>query len=78
MYSVFNTSNRFNFHALRRDETGMLVLHETNTSDSDDTIDVFNIDGTAQTDFMDAWNNVVEVGAVKSVSIDFWWHSSAR
>jgi len=68
MYSYFNTSNRFNFHALRRDEDGMLVYTKANTSDSD-TIDVFNIDGTAQIDFMDAWNNVVEVGAVKSVSL---------
>ena len=67
MYSYFNTSNRFNFHALRRDETGMLVYTKTNTSDSD-VIDVYNVDGTQQVDFMDAWNNVVEVGAVKSVS----------
>ena len=28
-----------------------------------------------KTDFMDAWNNVVEVGAVK-VSLYFWWYSS--
>jgi len=68
MYSYFNTSNRFNFHALRRDEDGMLVYTKANTSDND-VIDVFNVDGTAQIDFMDAWNNVVEVGAVKSVSL---------
>ena len=68
MYTVFNTSNRFNFHALRRDETGMLYYTKANTSDND-TIDVFNIDGSAQTDFMDAWSNVVEVGAVKTVSL---------
>ena len=68
MYSYFNTSNRFNFHALRRDETGMLYYTKANTSDSD-TIDVFNVDGTQQTDFMDAWNNVVEVGAVRSVDM---------
>ena len=68
MYSYFNTSNRFNFHALRRDEEGMLYYTKANTSDSD-VIDVFNIDGTAQTDFMDAWSNVVEVGAVKSAQL---------
>ena len=68
MYSYFNTSNRFNFHALRRDEDGMLVYTKANTSDSD-VIDVFNIDGTSQIDFMDAWSNVVEVGAVKSVDL---------
>ena len=68
MYTVFNTSNRFNFHALRRDETGMLYYTKANTSDND-VIDVFNIDGTAQTDFMDAWSNVVEVGAVKSAQL---------
>ena len=68
MYSYFNTSNRFNFHALRRDETGMLYYTKANTSDSD-TIDVFNIDGTPQIDFMDAWSNVVEVGAVKSAKL---------
>jgi len=68
MYSYFNTSNRFNFHALRRDEDGMLVYTKANTSDND-VIDVFNVDGTGQIDFMDAWNNVVEVGAVKSVAL---------
>lgn len=68
MYSFFNQSNRFNFHALRRDEDGMLVYTKTNTSDND-VIDVFNIDGTQQIDFMDAWNNVVEVGAVKSIQL---------
>jgi len=68
MYTVFNTSNRFNFHALRRDETGMLYYTKSNTSDTD-VIDVFNTDGSSQTDFMDAWSNVVEVGAVKSVSL---------
>lgn len=68
MYSFFNQSNRFYFHALRRDEDGMLNYTKTNTSD-DESIDVFNIDGTGQTDFMDAWNNVVEVGAVKEVSL---------
>jgi hypothetical protein len=68
MYSYFNTSNRFNFHALRRDETGMLYYTKANTSDND-VIDVFNVDGTGQTDFMDAWNNVIEVGAVRSISL---------
>ena len=68
MYSYFNTSNRFNFHALRRDSDGMLVYTKTNTADTD-SIDVFNVDGTQQIDFMDAWNNVVEVGAVKSISL---------
>jgi len=68
MYSYFNTSNRFNFHALRRDESGMLYYTKANTSDSD-TIDVFNIDGSSQIDFMDAWSNVVEVGAAKSVAL---------
>ncbi len=68
MYSYFNQSNRFYFHALRRDADGMLNYTKTNTSD-DEVIDVFNTDGTGQTDFMDAWNNVVEVGAVKSVSL---------
>lgn len=68
MYSYFNTSNRFNFHALRRDESGMLYYTKANTSDND-VIDVFNVDGTEQTDFMDAWNNVVEVGAVRSISL---------
>ena len=68
MYTYFNTSNRFNFHALRRDETGMLYYTKANTSDND-VIDVFNIDGTPQTDFMDAWSNVVEVGAVRSVDL---------
>ncbi len=66
MYSYFNTSNRFTFHALTRDADGMLVYTKTNTAD-DDTIDVFNVDGTQQIDFMDAWNNVVEVGAIKSI-----------
>ena len=68
MYSYFNTSNRFNFHALRRDETGMLYYTKANTSDND-VIDVFNVDGSSQIDFMDAWSNVVEVGAVRSVSL---------
>jgi hypothetical protein len=68
MYSYFNTSNRFNFHALRRDSDGMLWYTKTNTADSD-SIDVFNVDGTQQIDFMDAWNNVVEVGAVKSIEL---------
>jgi len=68
MYSYFNTSNRFNFHALRRDESGMLYYTKANTSDND-TIDVFNIDGSSQVDFMDAWSNVVEVGAAKSVAL---------
>ena len=27
------------------------------------------VDGTPQTDFMDAWSNVVEVGAVRSVDL---------
>ena len=67
MYSYFNQSNRFYFHALRRDPDGMLNYTKTNTSDNE-TIDVFNIDGSGQTDFMDAWNNVVEVGAAKSVA----------
>jgi hypothetical protein len=68
MYSYFNTSNRFNFHALRRDADGMLYYTKANTSDSD-TIDVFNVDGSSQVDFMDAWSNVVEVGAVKSAQL---------
>jgi hypothetical protein len=68
MYSYFNTSNRFTFHGLARDSDGMLVYTKTNTADTD-SIDVFNVDGTQQIDFMDAWNNVVEVGAVKSISL---------
>lgn len=68
MYTYFNTSNRFTFHALRRDEDGMLVYTKTNTTDND-TIDVFNVDGTQQIDFMDAFNNVVEVGAVKAIQL---------
>jgi len=68
MYSYFNTSNRFTFHALRRDADGMLVYTKTNTADTD-SIDVFNVDGTQQIDFMDAWNNVVEVGAVKEITL---------
>jgi len=68
MYSYFNTSNRFTFHALRRDPDGMLVYTKTNTAD-DDSIDVFNVDGTQQIDFMDAWNNVVEVGSVKTIEL---------
>ena len=66
MYSYFNTSNRFTFHALRRDADGMLMYTKTNTADTG-TVDVFNVDGTQPVDFMDAWNNVVEVGAAKSV-----------
>ena len=46
----------------------MLNYTKTNTADSE-TIDVFNIDGTQQVDFMDAWNNVVEVGAVKDIQL---------
>ena len=68
MYTVFNTSNRFTFHALQRDADGMLNYTKTNTADSE-TIDVFNIDGTQQVDFMDAWNNVVEVGAVRNIQL---------
>ena len=68
MYSYFNTSNRFTFHALSRDSSGMLVYTKTNTADAD-SIDVFNVDGTEQTDFLDAYNNVVEVGAVKSIQL---------
>jgi hypothetical protein len=68
MYTYFNTSNRFTFHALSRDADGMLVYTKTNTAD-DDSIDVFSVDGTQQIDFMDAWNNVVEVGAVKSIQL---------
>jgi len=68
MYSYFNTSNRFTFHALRRDADGMLVYTKTNTADNDN-IDVFNVDGTEQIDFMDAWNNVVEVGSVKTIQL---------
>lgn len=68
MYSYFNTSNRFTFHALRRDPDGMLWYTKTNTADND-SIDVFNVDGTQQIDFMDAWNNVVEVGSVKSIQL---------
>lgn len=68
MYSYFNTSNRFTFHALRRDSDGMLWYTKTNTADAG-TVDVFNVDGTQPVDFMDAWNNVVEVGAVKSISL---------
>ena len=67
MYSYFNSSNRFYFHALRRDESGMLYYTKTNTSDSD-VIDVFNVDGTQQVDFMNAWNNVVEIGEIKTLS----------
>lgn len=67
MYTYFNTSNRFNFHALRRDPDGMLWYTKTNTADNE-VIDVFNVDGTSQIDFMDAWNNVVEVGAAKSLT----------
>lgn len=66
MYSYFNTSNRFTFHAVRRDASGMLWYTKANTADAD-TIDVFNVDGTQQVDFLDAWNNVVEVGSVKSI-----------
>jgi hypothetical protein len=66
MYTYFNTSNRFTFHALQRDADGMLVYTKINTADTG-TVDVFNIDGTGQLDFMDAWNNVVEVGAVRSL-----------
>ena len=73
MYSYFNQSNRFYFHALRRDESGMLHYTKVNTSDNetvDNTpIDVFNVDGTQQIDFMDAFNNVVEVGAVKNIQL---------
>jgi len=68
MYSFFNQSNRFNFHALARDADGMLHYTKTNTSDNE-VIDVFNVDGTQQIDFMDAFNNVVEVGAVKSIQL---------
>jgi len=68
MYSFFNQSNRFNFHALYRDEDGMLNYTKTNTSDNE-VIDVFNVDGTQQIDFMDAFNNVVEVGAVKAIQL---------
>jgi len=66
MYSYFNTSNRFTFHALRRDADGMLVYTKTNTADTG-VVDVFNVDGTPQVDFMDAWNNVIEVGVAKSI-----------
>jgi len=68
MYSYFNTSNRFTFHALSRDPDGMLVYTKTNTADAD-TIDVFNVDGTQQVDFMDAWNNVVEVSSVRAIQL---------
>jgi hypothetical protein len=68
MYSYFNTSNRFTFHALSRDADGMLVYTKANTADTD-SIDVFNVDGTEQTDFLDAYNNVVEVGAVRSIQL---------
>ena len=68
MYSFFNQSNRFNFHALQRDSDGMLTYTKTNTSDNE-VIDVFNVDGTQQVDFMDAFNNVVEVGAVKAIQL---------
>ena len=68
MYSYFNTSNRFTFHALRRDPDGMLWYTKINTADSG-TVDVFNVDGTQQEDFMDAWNNVVEVSSVKSIQL---------
>jgi hypothetical protein len=66
MYTYFNTSNRFTFHALKRDDDGMLVYTKINTADAG-TVDVFNVDGTGQIDFLDAWNNVVEVGAVRSL-----------
>ena len=66
MYSYFNTSNRFTFHGLWRDPDGMLWYTKANTADAG-TVDVFNVDGTQQLDFMDAYNNVVEVGAVKSI-----------
>lgn len=76
MYSFFNQSNRFNFHALRRDKDGMLHYTKVNTSDDEtvdnvppNPIDVFNVDGSEQRDFMDAFNNVVEVGAVKSIQL---------
>jgi len=68
MYSYFNTSNRFTFHALRRDADGMLWYTKTNTADND-SIDVFNIDGTEPKDFLEAWGSVVEVGAVRSLAI---------
>jgi len=68
MYSYFNTSNRFTFHGVWRDSDGMLWYTKTNTADND-SIDVFNVDGTQQIDFMDAWNNVVEVGSVKSIRL---------
>lgn len=67
MYSYFNTSNRFTFHALARNSDGMLVYTKTNTADTD-SIDVFNVDGTQQLDLMNAIDNVVEVGAVQSLS----------
>ena len=67
MYSYFNTSNRFTFHALSRNSDGMLVYTKTNTADTD-SIDVFNVDGTQQLDIMNAIDNVVEVGAVQSLS----------
>jgi len=67
MYSYFNTSNRFTFHALSRNSDGMLVYTKTNTADTD-SIDVFNVDGTQQLDLMNAIDNVVEVGAVQSLS----------
>lgn len=68
MYSFFNTSNRFTFHALRRDPDGMLWYSKINTADSG-SIDVFNVDGTEPRDFLDAWNNVVEVSAVESIEL---------
>ena len=46
----------------------MLNYTKTNTSD-DEVIDVFNVNDTQQIDFMDAFNNVVEVGAVKSIQL---------
>lgn len=68
MYTYFNTSNRFTFHGVWRDPDGMLWYTKSNTADNE-VIDVFNVDGTQQIDFMDAFNNVVEVGAVKSITL---------
>jgi hypothetical protein len=67
MYSYFNTSNRFTFHALKRDSDGMLVYTKINTADAG-VVDVFNVDGSGQIDFMAAFDNVVEIGSVRSLS----------
>lgn len=65
--TIIRTTTSWYFHALRRDESGMLYYTVLRPSDAD-SVDVFNEENSQLTDLLDGIDNVESSAPVKVVS----------